>query len=99
MRVCRAAPHLHRQQAPVVAALRGPLCNFRRDRRRLLAGAWSSMSTGRRQMNVATINSLPRRMANFGQNLQMPVVAGIAYYLGAEAAFFVGTLSDKIFAP
>jgi integral membrane sensor domain MASE1 len=29
----------------------------------------------------------------------MPTVAGIAYLLGAKVAFFIGTLSDKIFAP
>ena len=29
----------------------------------------------------------------------MPLIAALAYYVGAEAAFFVGTLSDKIFAP
>jgi signal transduction histidine kinase len=28
-----------------------------------------------------------------------PVLVGIAYYLGAKAAFLIGTLSDKIFAP
>jgi integral membrane sensor domain MASE1 len=27
-----------------------------------------------------------------------PILVAIAYYLGAEAAFFIGTLSDKIFA-
>lgn len=34
-----------------------------------------------------------------GQSLKMPLVAALAYYLGAEAAFFVGTFSDKMFAP
>src|ERR1700730_4627007 len=28
-----------------------------------------------------------------------PIVFAFAYYLGAEAAFLIGTLSDKIFAP
>lgn len=28
-----------------------------------------------------------------------PVLVSIAYFLGAEAAFFIGTLSDRIFAP
>ena len=28
-----------------------------------------------------------------------PVLVAFAYYLGAEAAFLVGTLSDNIFAP
>jgi signal transduction histidine kinase len=27
------------------------------------------------------------------------ILVGLAYYLGAQAAFFIGTLSDKIFAP
>jgi integral membrane sensor domain MASE1 len=29
----------------------------------------------------------------------LPIVVAIAYYFGAEAAFYIGTLSDKIFAP
>src|SRR5438309_11385756 len=28
-----------------------------------------------------------------------PILVALAYYLGAEAAFGVGTLSDRIFAP
>ena len=28
-----------------------------------------------------------------------PILVGVAYYLGAEAAFLIGTLSDQIFAP
>ena len=31
--------------------------------------------------------------------LRGPVLVAIAYFLGAEIAFFIGTLSDKIFAP
>ena len=31
--------------------------------------------------------------------LSGPVLTAIGYYLGAEAAFLIGTLSDKIFAP
>jgi len=31
--------------------------------------------------------------------LWFPLVVAVAYWLGAEAAFLVGTLSDKIFAP
>jgi signal transduction histidine kinase len=31
--------------------------------------------------------------------VQGPLLVGIAYYLGAEAAFLIGTLTDKIFAP
>lgn len=33
------------------------------------------------------------------KTLQISAIAGVAYYLGAEAAFFIGTLSDRIFAP
>jgi signal transduction histidine kinase len=32
-------------------------------------------------------------------NIWGPILAAIAYYIGAEAAFLVGTLSDNIFAP
>ena len=32
-------------------------------------------------------------------NWQGPLLVGVAYYLGAEAAFLIGTLSDKIIAP
>src|SRR6185503_10510669 len=35
----------------------------------------------------------------WGRSLRMPALVALAYYLGAEAAFVVGTLSDKIFAP
>ena len=28
-----------------------------------------------------------------------PALVSVAYFIGAEAAFLVGTLSDKIFAP
>ncbi len=31
--------------------------------------------------------------------LQRPVLVAVAYFLAAEAAFFIGTLSDRIFAP
>src|SRR6266702_1867374 len=31
-------------------------------------------------------------------SLKAPLIVAIAYYLGAEAAFYIGTLSDKIFA-
>jgi PAS domain S-box-containing protein len=39
------------------------------------------------------------RLTDFGRELHVPLIAALAYYVGAEAAFFVGTLSDKIFAP
>jgi signal transduction histidine kinase len=38
------------------------------------------------------------RRLNLG-TLRGPVLVAIAYFVGAEVAFFVGTLSDKIFAP
>ena len=34
-----------------------------------------------------------------GMLLKGPMLLSIAYYLGAQAAFFLGTLSDRIFAP
>jgi integral membrane sensor domain MASE1/anti-sigma regulatory factor (Ser/Thr protein kinase) len=37
--------------------------------------------------------------AEFLKSLKAPVLVAIAYYLGAQAAFAVGTLSDRIFAP
>src|SRR5262245_14741432 len=33
------------------------------------------------------------------KSLTGPLLAAIAYYLGAQAAFAIGTLSDRIFAP
>src|SRR5262245_38023405 len=33
------------------------------------------------------------------KSLRIPLVVAVIYYLGAEAAFAVGTLSDRIFAP
>src|SRR5262249_19074078 len=35
----------------------------------------------------------------FTSDVGKAVVVAIAYYVGAEIAFFIGTLSDKIFAP
>jgi signal transduction histidine kinase len=40
-----------------------------------------------------------RAELNFGPSLWVSLVTAAAYYLSAEAAFFIGTLSDKIFAP
>jgi PAS domain S-box-containing protein len=51
-------------------------------------------------MSIAIATPTPeRRMAEIGRELHIPLIAALAYYLGAEAAFVVGTLSDKIFAP
>ena len=36
---------------------------------------------------------------DFAKIIRNPIIVAIAYYLGAQAAFLVGTLSDKIFAP
>jgi PAS domain S-box-containing protein len=49
-------------------------------------------------INVAlpSATSWPHR---FISAAQMPVIVALAYYVGAEVAFAVGTLSDKIFAP
>src|SRR3954468_13351050 len=54
------------------------------------------MSSVGRSMTAAIS---PSPLERWGQSLRMPGVVGLAYYLGAEAAFVVGTLSDKIFAP
>src|ERR1043165_572681 len=32
-------------------------------------------------------------------DVQGPLLVGVAYYLGAQAAFLIGTLTDEIFAP
>jgi len=39
------------------------------------------------------------RLLGLQAPLRLPVLLAIAYYLGAEAAFYIGTLSDRIFAP
>jgi signal transduction histidine kinase len=38
------------------------------------------------------------RLLHVASSLRAPLVLALAYYLGAEAAFYFGTLSDKIFA-
>lgn len=50
-------------------------------------------------MTSLTLNDARRPLAQFGHLLKTPALVAVAYFLGAEAAFFVGTLSDKIFAP
>jgi integral membrane sensor domain MASE1/two-component sensor histidine kinase len=50
------------------------------------------MRTGRIEADLAWL-----RPALFKQ--KGPILVGVAYYLGAEAAFLIGTLSDRIFAP
>lgn len=39
------------------------------------------------------------RLTDLKSRIQAPLLVAVAYYAGAEAAFFIGTLSDKIFAP
>ena len=49
-------------------------------------------------MSGANIEAGPRR-ARLLSDAQGPLLVGVVYYLGAEAAFLIGTLTDKIFAP
>ena len=44
---------------------------------------------------------LPLHLRLFGPepDFRGPIFVALAYFAGAEAAFYVGTLSDKIFAP
>ena len=39
------------------------------------------------------------RRDDLPKTIRNSFIAAIAYYLGAEIAFWIGTLSDKIFAP
>jgi signal transduction histidine kinase len=48
----------------------------------------------------SSADTLPQsRLGQAGAAVYAPALVAVAYYLGAEAAFFVGTLSDRIFAP
>src|SRR5262245_40238253 len=47
--------------------------------------------------NVALPVSSPR-VRGWKRPLQGPLLVALAYLLGAEAAFYIGTLSDQIFA-
>ena len=49
-------------------------------------------------MSGANIGAAPPR-AGLVSEVQGPLLVAVAYYLGAEAAFLIGTLTDKIFAP
>ena len=49
-------------------------------------------------MSGAIIGAGPSR-ARLLSDVQGSILVGVAYYLGAQAAFLVGTLTDKIFAP
>ncbi|MFL5046002.1 MAG: MASE1 domain-containing protein [Xanthobacteraceae bacterium] len=41
----------------------------------------------------------PLRLFGAKPEWQAPLLLAVAYFVGAEAAFYIGTLSDKIFAP
>jgi integral membrane sensor domain MASE1 len=45
------------------------------------------------------LDNSPAGWRDFAAGLKGPLCLSIAYYLGAQAAFYVGTLSDHIFAP
>src|SRR5215475_1703788 len=55
-------------------------------------GAGTIMSGGNSGADLAWSRTAPLHLTG-------PILLGLAYYLGAEAAFLVGTLSDQIFAP
>src|SRR5262245_4343750 len=46
-----------------------------------------------------SVYSRPGWFPKWLKGLGTPVFIALAYYLGAEAAFAIGTLSDRIFAP
>ena len=48
---------------------------------------------------MSTAFILQKRPFDFRADIRFPLLVAAAYFIGAEAAFFVGTLSDKIFAP
>ena len=50
-------------------------------------------------MSVMAVQPNARRLVEFEREARKFALVSIAYYLAAQAAFFVGTLSDKIFAP
>lgn len=45
------------------------------------------------------VDTCPSRARALLSRLRGPLLLALTYYLGAEAAFLIGTLSDKIFAP
>ena len=47
----------------------------------------------------AVASSLRLRLPGLKAALQAPLLVAFAYFIGAEIAFYIGTLSDKIFAP
>ena len=45
------------------------------------------------------LRAVPARFLDWVAPARRPLLVAVAYYVGAEAAFLVGTLSDRIFAP
>ncbi len=50
-------------------------------------------------MTGIDIETIAARTRLLLSNAKGPLAVSVAYYLGAEAAFLIGTLSDKMFAP
>src|SRR5262245_60217731 len=51
-------------------------------------------------MNTLTaLQPVRVRLQIASKNVLTPVLVAIAYYAAAQAAFWIGTLSDKIYAP
>jgi signal transduction histidine kinase/integral membrane sensor domain MASE1 len=57
----------------------------------------NAAASGTRLMSATAVSSVS--LGRLARHLRAPLITAVAYYTGAEAAFFVGTLSDKIFAP
>jgi integral membrane sensor domain MASE1/anti-sigma regulatory factor (Ser/Thr protein kinase) len=61
------------------------------------------MQVGEERPSTKTLSEagevLPESRRSVLKSLKAPIFVAIAYYLGAQAAFAVGTLSDRIFAP
>ncbi len=49
--------------------------------------------------SAGAVASIRSRIAPLAQFLSRPVLVAALYFIGAESAFLVGTLSDKLFAP
>src|SRR5262249_2100868 len=69
------------------------LCHSKQARRAVGPGNGSVTA----QSTIAA-RSLPLRVRHAAQPLKGPLLVALAYFLGAEAAFYIGTLSDQIFA-
>ena len=68
------------------------------DRPRCLCVSPASSDLGQSRMIGANIEAGSSR-TRLLSDAQGPLLVGVVYYLGAEAAFLIGTLTDKIFAP